>query len=263
MEAKQLFDLLWQDYVMRLCPSALNVHDLLQEDTPLINDHIALRTFNLAPVSLDTLAKPFLDLGYQVGGNYVFEGKKLRAQHFEHRDNLLPKVFISELLVEQCSFATQRIIHSFIAQIDREKLNNPGFLAQGRMWNVSIDQYLELAKETEYGAWVAAHGYGANHFTVSVNQLKRFAEVGDVNAFLKSKGFAINTSGGEVKGTPQEQLEQSSTMADRVAVSFLEGELYVPGGFYEFAKRYPMKDGHLYPGFIAASADKIFESTHR
>ncbi len=262
MTAITLFNALWQDYVSRLCPSALKVHDLLEEDSPLINDHIALRTFNLSPVGLDTLAKPFLDIGYRVGGDYQFEKKKLRAQHFEHPDQTLPKVFISELLVDQCSFPAQRIIHSFIAQIDEARLADPYFLAKGRMWNVGIEQYLGLTKETEYGAWVAAHGFGANHFTVSVNQLNRFNEVRDVNSFLKQNGFEINASGGEVKGTPADLLEQSSTMADRVAVSFLEGELYVPGGFYEFAKRYKNAQGNLYSGFIAASADKIFESTN-
>ncbi|MDF5295491.1 DUF1338 domain-containing protein, partial [Vibrio parahaemolyticus] len=30
----------------------------------------------------------------------------------------------------------------------------------------------------------------------------------------------------------------------------------------EFAKRYPMANGELYPCFVAASADKIFESTN-
>ncbi|MGB1300776.1 MAG: DUF1338 domain-containing protein, partial [Pseudoalteromonas tetraodonis] len=32
--------------------------------------------------------------------------------------------------------------------------------------------------------------------------------------------------------------------------------------FYEFAIRYPKPDGEIYTGFVAASADKIFESTN-
>jgi hypothetical protein len=51
-------------------------------------------------------------------------------------------------------------------------------------------------------------------------------------------------------------------MADKVKVEFSEGVELVPGGFYEFAKRYPMANGELYTGFVAASADKIFESTN-
>ena len=57
-------------------------------------------------------------------------------------------------------------------------------------------------------------------------------------------------------------LEQSSTMADKVVVSFTDGDAEIPSCFYEFARRYPMENGKLYTGFVAASADKIFESTN-
>ncbi|KOO10708.1 succinyldiaminopimelate aminotransferase, partial [Vibrio xuii] len=77
--------------------------------------------------------------------------------------------------------------------------------------------------------------YGANHFTVSVNQINAFSEVKDVNDHLRESGFSINEFGGEVKGSPEVLLEQSSTMADKVPVQFTEGSEIVPGGFYEFA----------------------------
>ncbi|ADT85853.1 DUF1338 domain-containing protein [Vibrio furnissii] len=256
-----LFESLWNDYIRRLCPSADKVHQLLQEDEVLINDHIALRTFNIAPLGLETLAKPFLALGYTPCGDYVFESKKLVAKHFEHPDPLQPKVFISELKVEACSRELQSIVAKLAAQVDVTQLQHAAFLYGGRLWDLSYADYLQLAKESEYAAWLAAHGYGANHFTVSVNQLKTLDEVKQVNDHLRSAGFTINESGGEVKGSPDVLLEQSSTMADKVPVSFLEGSEIIPGGFYEFAKRYPMANGELYTGFVAASADKIFEST--
>lgn len=263
MTPEALFDLLWNDYSHRLCPSALKVQALLQEDAPLINDHIAIRTFNLSPVRLEILAHHFIALGYEEKGNYQFEAKKLVAKHFEHPNPLLPRVFISELEVEKFSFHFLKIIHALVSQVDEKQMKQATCLFYGRPWEVSIEQYLILAGESEYAAWVAAHGYGANHFTVSVNQLSRFHEVAEVNQFLKQHQFVMNTSGGEVKGNPSMFLEQSSTMADRVGVSFEEGELYVPGGYYEFAKRYPLDNGQLYGGFVMTSADKIFESTHQ
>ncbi|MDR9825925.1 DUF1338 domain-containing protein [Vibrio sp. FNV 38] len=258
-----LFGHLWQDYIQRLCPSAKQVHQILKEDVELINDHIALRTFNVEPLGIDTLAKPFLALGYREGGDYLFESKKLVAKHYEHPDAKLPKVFISELKVEECSKQLQSIIARFIAQLDRNKLLSPEFLFAGRQWSLTYSDYQVLAQESEYASWLAAHGYGANHFTVNVNQLNAFNEVVEINRHLRSEGFVINEVGGEVKGTPEVLLEQSSTMADKVMVSFSDGEREVPGGFYEFAKRYPTESGALYSGFVAASADKIFESTHR
>lgn len=257
-----LFESLWKDYIQRLCPSADKVHQLLREDAELINDHIALRTFNVAPLGIETLAKPFLALGYKECGDYLFESKKLVAKHYEHDDPNQPKVFISELKVEECSEALQAIVAKLVDQVDDQQLKTQDFLYSGRQWELSFEDYQTLAKESEYASWLAAHGYGANHFTVSVNQLNDFSEVQEVNDHLSSVGFVINGSGGEVKGSPEVLLEQSSTMADRVLVQFTESEQVVPGGFYEFAKRYPMNDGQLYTGFVAASADKIFESTN-
>ncbi|WP_321283302.1 DUF1338 domain-containing protein [uncultured Vibrio sp.] len=257
-----LFQSLWQDYIQRLCPSAAKVHQLLQEDEPLINDHIALRTFNVEPLSIETLAKPFLAIGYKACGDYVFESKKLVAKHYEHPDQKQPKVFISELKVEECSPELQAIVSKLAAQVDTDKLADSAFLYGGRLWDLSFADYQVLEKESEYASWLAAHGYGANHFTVSVNQLNQHDEVKQVNDHLRQAGFVINESGGEVKGSPEVLLEQSSTMADKVPVNFTEGSENIPGGFYEFAKRYPMDNGELYPGFVAASADKIFESTN-
>jgi len=257
-----LFESLWQDYIQRLCPSAAKVHQLLQEDEPLINDHIALRTFNVEPLGIETLAKPFLAIGYKACGDYVFESKKLVAKHYEHPDPKQPKVFISELKVEECSPELQAIVAKLAAQVDADKLADSAFLHGGRLWDLSFADYQVLAKESEYASWLAAHGYGANHFTVSVNQLNQLDEVKQVNDHLRQAGFVINESGGEVKGSPEVLLEQSSTMADKVPVNFTEGSEIIPGGFYEFAKRYPMDNGELYPGFVAASADKIFESTN-
>ncbi len=261
MTPEVLFQSLWNDYITRLCPSADKVHSLLEEDEALINDHIALRTFNVAPLGLGTLAKPFLALGYKDCGDYVFESKKLVAKHFEHPDPLQPKVFISELKVEECSPQLQEIVAKLVEQVDATKLEGDAFLYGGRLWDISFADYQLLAEESEYASWLAAHGYGANHFTVNVNQLKAFTEVKQVNDHLRGAGFTINESGGEVKGTPEVLLEQSSTMADKVPVVFSDGTETVPGGFYEFAKRYPMANGELYTGFVAASADKIFEST--
>ncbi|SHO54790.1 DUF1338 domain-containing protein [Vibrio quintilis] len=262
MTPEILFEAMWQDYITRLCPSACRVHQLLQENEPLVNDHIALRTFNLDPVRMSTLAKPFLEMGYEEKGHYHFESKKLNAKHFEHPDPKQPKVFISELETEHCPVPLQKIIKSLVAHIKPEMVSDASFLYGGRLWPVSLEQYHILSEESEYAAWVAAHGYGANHFTVSVNQLNQFRHIAEVNRYLNDNGFSLNTAGGEIKGSPAVFLEQSSTMADKVAVEFTDAELLIPGGFYEFAKRYPMNNGVLYPGFVAASADKIFESTN-
>jgi len=103
----------------------------------------------------------------------------------------------------------------------------------------------------------------ANHFTVLVNALGTFDDLGQLNRFLVENGFELNTSDGEIKGSPQVYLEQSSTLADRVQVQFSDGAESIPACYYEFARRYPLPNGELFSGFVAKSADKIFESTDR
>ena len=257
-----LFQHLWDNY-RTVTPSAERIHQILggTQGEAIVNDHIALRTFNLAKVSLDKLAAHFLALGYREGGDYHFEAKKLYAKHFEHPDPTAPKVFISELLVEQCSPELQAIVQDLVAQVPDDAVTADDFLYSGTHWQVDYGTYQQLLAESEYAAWLAAWGYRANHFTVSINQLSKFNSVEQINDLLKAEGFTVNSSGGEVKGSPEAMLEQSSTMADRIEVAFRDRTAVIPSCFYEFAKRYPKPDGTLYSGFVAASADKIFEST--
>ena len=79
---------------------------------------------------------------------------------------------------------------------------------------------------------------------------------------LKDADYRLNMSGGEIKGSEEVLLKQSSTMADTAIATFSDGELEIPSCFYEFAERFNMANGNEYTGFVAASADKIFESTN-
>ncbi|EGN75835.1 hypothetical protein A28LD_0886 [Idiomarina sp. A28L] len=259
--AHRFFEALWADYIQRT-PSASKVHEVLGEGHEIINDHVAFRTFNIAPVNLAALTGHFEAMGYFANGDYAFEQKKLRAKHFEHSDPTLPKIFISELLVEEFSPALQKIVQDMVASINAAEVTNPEFLYSGTHWQVSHQQYEQLLEESEYAAWMSAFGFCANHFTVSVNELPGYSTLESVNQKLKDSGFTLNASGGEIKGSPEVFLEQSSTMADHIPVQFSDGEAVIPSCFYEFAKRYEIADGKLYTGFVAASADKIFESTN-
>jgi hypothetical protein len=105
------------------------------------------------------------------------------------------------------------------------------------------------------------YGYCANHFTVRVNDLKRFPSLNAVNELLESHGFRLNHSGGTIKGSAAARLEQSSTLADTQSVAFVDGVHEIPSCYYEFARRYPLPDGREFSGFVADQADRIFEST--
>lgn len=256
-----LFANLWQDYIT-ITPSAHKIHDLLGLHGDIVNDHIALRTFNLEKVNLEKLAAHFIALGYEEKGQYHFEAKRLRAKHFEHPQENRPKVFISELMVEMFSDKLQAIVRDMVAQIDDATVNSDSFPYSGTHWAVTSEQYEQLLAESEYAAWMAAWGYRANHFTVSSNHLDNLNQLTCINETLKQAGFQLNVAGGEIKGGKDVLLAQSSTMADKAAVKFADVERVIPSCFYEFAQRYPLPCGNLYQGFVASSADKIFESTN-
>lgn len=258
-----LFNHLWQDY-LSVTPSAKDVHKLLgaTQADDVINDHIALRTFNIEKVGLEKLAAHFKAVGYKECGQYHFTQKKLFAKHFEHSDPSKPKVFISELIVEAFSPAMQQVIAKLVDQVDLASTTADNFLYSGTHWSVDFATYKTLLAESEYGAWIAAWGYRANHFTVSINHLANFSTIEAVNHKLKQANFSLNVAGGEIKGSSQVMLEQSSTLADNVKVVFSDGDMAIPSCFYEFALRYKKPDGDIYSGFVAASANKIFESTN-
>lgn len=260
-QVTELFNNIWQQYI-EVTPSADKIHQLLGNGSDIINDHVAYRTFNLDKVNLAKLANHLLTLGYKECGSYDFSAKKLSAKHFEHSDTSMPKVFISELRVEELSANAQKIIHDLVDQLPENVSNSANFLYSGRPWQVSSSDYQTLLAESEYAAWLAAWGYRANHFTVSINHLSGYDCITEVNDSLKQAGYQLNSTGGEIKGDKTVMLEQSSTLADHAAVEFSDKTVEIPSCFYEFAKRYPQENGELYSGFVAASADKIFESTN-
>ncbi len=264
MNTKQLFDKLWKEYTERT-PSAQKIKDLfISKGNAVFNDHVAFRTFDDERVNIDVLATPFIQAGYQEKGEYVFEAKKLYAKHFEHLTNKeAPRVFISELKTKEFSPELQKEVKNMIDNIPTEALSPAALIFQGRLWQQpSYSTYNKLLTESEYAAWLYVNGFCANHFTVNVNKLNSFTSLTEVNSFLKENGYQMNASGGEIKGSPEQMLEQSSVMADKIPVEFTEATEHITSCYYEFAYRYPKKNGNLFSGFIAGSADKIFESTN-
>lgn len=263
MTIEELIDRLWEDYEA-ITPQAKRIRELLAgRGEQVVNDHIALRTFSLPGMDIEDLDRAFVAAGYEPIESYRFEAKKLEACHYEHPRTELPKIFISALQVDELGADNAERIRSLAAQVASGAAADNRFAGSGRHWSLERATYEALAAESEYAAWVAAFGFRANHFTVLVNALETFDGLAELNAFLREQGFELNQSGGEIKGSPAVCLEQSSTLADVVEVELDDGLLEIPSCYYELARRYPTESGELFQGFVAGSADKIFESTDR
>lgn len=264
MNIETIFKRLWEQYSGENRGAGQIYNLFVNSGERVVNDHVAFRTFDDPRVNINVIARPFIEAGYTAAGEYHFEEKKLRARHYEIPGKPeLPRVFISELMLDQFSDELRSIIGAQLDSVPGEILASPDLILKGTVFSsISYSVYNRLREESEYAAWMYAFGYRANHFTVSINHLKKFKSITEVNSFLKTNGFRLNNSGGEIKGSPEQMLEQSSTLADQVEVLFSEGVRTIPGCYYEFAMRYPNKAGELFSGFIAGSADKIFESTN-
>ncbi len=221
-------------------------------------DHLALRTFARPGVDRHVLAAPFLAAGWTSSGTYRFRNKKLRAESFSPPDPALPRVFISELLVDLLPAELGALIDDLLAG------GLPADLLRTRpSWApVAFDTYAQLAAHSPYAAWVVAFGIRANHFTLDVAQLSTFDGVHPLVAWMQGEGLPMN-QGGAVQGSRELMLEQASTHATDVEVTFAGGDVHaIPGCYIEVAQRHPdPSTGAPFDGFLQHSADRIFEST--
>jgi hypothetical protein len=253
------------------------------------NDHIAFRTMGVPQLGIQSLEKIFLHLGYVRRDHYSFQEKKLDANWYAPPVATYPRIFISELRVDDLSAEAQRIIRSYTAEVRSDPVDVLGLddgpavdaFLHTPLWRTPTwADYERLQAESEYAAWVVYNRYYLNHFTVSVHNLPAgYGTVEEYNRFLRRNGFRLNDSGGEIKISGDGLLLQSSTVAGMVDAEFQAGpgttETHrISGSYVEFAERRPLpqfaqlprnelRREHRRDGFEVASADKIFESTYR
>ena len=92
MKIDDLLNHMWKTYT-GLNPHIKEVLDLIKskENTEILNDHIALRTFNHERINKNKLADFFLGSGYKFVENLHFDQKRLDASYYIHPNNKLPR----------------------------------------------------------------------------------------------------------------------------------------------------------------------------
>ncbi|GAB2297255.1 hypothetical protein Dimus_031366 [Dionaea muscipula] len=272
-------------------PTAKAVLELVQSvgNDKICYDHFAFRTFGVNGHGIDSMAQFFLDFGYSEREELRFPAKKLKALWFSppstsHSEvgsgvnGPLPRVFISELLVDQMSPEAQKIIRKYTEMSEFGKKYAALASALGSLtWEKpTYSEFLQLASESEYAAWTLVNGYALNHVTISAHQLtSHLRNISSLNQFIEDNGFKLNSQGGTLKVSPDGLLLQSSTVADSFSYQFSDGITEsVPCSYIEFAQRLVLpqfknltdeevKEFHRRDGFEVGNADKIFESTSK
>jgi Domain of unknown function (DUF1338) len=256
---------------------------IIQNADDIENDHVAFRTMGLPHLGIASFEKIFLHYGYQKRDYFYFEGKKLNAYWYAPPSPAYPRIFLSELRVDDLSFDTANLIKKYTKDINADPVDaldlNDGYAVDSflhsPLWQLpSWEDYAALLKESEYAAWVIYNRYYLNHYTISVHNLgKGYDDIYKFNELILSAGVKLNDAGGVVKTSPDGGLLQSSTVAKMIEAEFAEGQSHVIAGSYvEFAERKilpafahlmaeEIRREHRRDGFETGNADKIFEST--
>tara|TARA_B100001564_G_scaffold133719_1_gene112063 strand:- start:870 stop:1775 length:906 start_codon:yes stop_codon:yes gene_type:complete len=256
---------------------------LVNNQNEIVNDHIAFRTMGVKNLGINSFEKIFLKHGYKKMDFYHFDAKKLDAYWYAPPSNDLPRIFISELKVDNLSINAQEIIKSYtntvtndpIDKIDLNSSLEVSKYLQTPLWRLPTkNDYESLLFESEYAAWVIYNRYYLNHYTISVHDLPgEYSDLNQFNEFVKSLGIKLNKSGGEIKVSKDKLLRQSSSVANQIEAKFSEGEKkLIAGSYVEFAERNILPEfskinnlkierKHRREGFETGNADKIFEST--
>ena len=213
--------------------NALIDNNIVSNQSEIINDHIAFRTMGVNFLGIQSLEKIFLHHGYVKKDFYSFKVKKLDAFWYSHSDENMPRIFISELKVNELSEKSKAIIYKYTDQVTEDpvgklNLNNAdeviNFLSNP-LWSLpSLNDYNDLLEETEYGSWVIYNRYYLNHYTISVHELiDKYNTLEKFNAFVTRIGIKLNDSGGIIKKSEDGLLLQSSSIANKVKANFTEG----------------------------------------
>ena len=180
---------------------------IIQSPDEIENDHIAFRTMGVPNLGLASFEKIFLHYGYERRDEYNFIEKKLTAYWYAPPEPHYPRIFASELRVNELSAEAQRIIHHYTDTVTSDPVDSLNlddaeaidrFLHQPLWQTPTLADYQTLLKESEYAAWVIYNRYYLNHFTISVHNLK--PGYNTIDAFVR---FWRNGASGSIRrGAP-------------------------------------------------------------
>lgn len=263
---------------------ALKERGIINDLSDIENDHIAFRTIGVPQLGIQSLEKIFLFHGYSAREDFYFEHKKLNARWYAPPENHLPRIFISELRVEDFPVTIQDTIKSFTNEVkedpvDKLDLNNASVVDQflhSPLWRTPTwKEYNKLAGVSEYASWTIYNKYYLNHFTISVHNLPQpYDTLEKFNELLIGIGISMNNAGGIIKTSKDGLLKQSSSVSQMIDATFSGNEIHkISGSYVEFAERKILPQfthlskneigrSHRRDGFETGNADKIFESTY-
>ncbi|BDI16187.1 DUF1338 domain-containing protein [Nostoc cf. commune SO-36] len=295
--ALNLWKLLWQEYSARVNHARTYQQMITAAGGTVANDHIAFRSLRLlvdtpqgeVNLGIDYLAQLAEALGYVAAGEYTFPQTHLYARYYRHpqqEEFNLPKLFISELIVDELPTDIAQLIIKTVSSIPNELTLPLNFLQKDsnietiakqlqqvftRPWLPPQRSVIEEVNQiTQYGAWVLLHGYAVNHFTGYVNgqNTPKYPDIETTADGLANLGVPMKA---EIEGNVACGLRQTATQAVTEMVTVLDdnsgAEIQIPWtyAYYEIAQRYliDVEPGKqiLFDAFLGSNAQQLFEMT--
>lgn len=289
--AQQLWQRLWEDYQRRVSYARVYEEMIHQAGGIVINDHIAFRSLRLS-VEGRNLGIAYLEsvvkiLGYEMAGEYIFPDHKLYARHYRHpqQEELdLPKLFISELIVELLPEPIATMMGKTVKTgklFDMWNLDHWVETSQidqlqkifTRPWPAPLKSVVEAVHEvSQYGAWVLLHGYAVNHFTGYINRqhAPQYPDIESTAHGLAQRGIPMKAA---IEGNVGSGLRQTATQAVAEMVSVQDDasgvltQISWPYAYYEIAERNVVEvapgQQALFDGFLGPQARNLFEMTRK
>ncbi len=294
---KGLIDNLWGQYLQRV-PYARKYADLVTaKGGHVVHDHLAFRTLNTPtgeqPAGIAALAHIFETLHYKRAGKYRFPNIHVNAVHLEHPDPLLPRIFISQLDVDEMPDWVKQVVRDtvhdapyLLSEQAIELMNivgKSGSITQEAAtilieeltgyfrlpWILPTrDNLLNINDVSQYAAWTLLHGNAVNHFAANINlqQVPEWPDIETTIGVLSEAGIPFKDT---VEGDRNSILRQSATAAVKESFRLKDSdgefrELEWTYAYYEFTERgfYMSDEGEkLFGGFIADQATQLFKMT--
>src|SRR6478735_8474666 len=96
---------------------------IIASSSEIENDHIAFRTMGVPNLGIASFEKIFLHYGFQRRDHYHFREKKLDAFWYAPPSPEFPRIFVSELRVNDLPVEAQNIIRSYTDTIDTDPVD--------------------------------------------------------------------------------------------------------------------------------------------
>jgi hypothetical protein len=212
------------------------------------NDHVAFRSLRQPGGGIEQMSSVFERFGWRTVGHYRFPDVHLDAVHLSHPAGL-PRVFISQLRVQELSAPTQALLARLLpTQAPRDLEEMPAWFAAPPP-GAEAD-LLTLEGESQYAAWYWLFGRKVNHFTAAVKDIDQW------QARLRAAGVPMKAV---IEGQRGSLLRQTATVAAPARILFSDGrEGEWPYGYLELAERHPAFDG-----FFVDQGRPLIEMTRR